>query len=177
MATAVPTSNSPAAKESCNYSIDLSKQFLSLACAGVAFVVGLVFAGDLRLGVLTVSLSLAALGLSIVLGWLYLMNVVSYIRRYDNYDVYGPRHRTLAIGQIVAFFLALAVLGVVTYRSVARPAPVAAVVPGGVLKIGSLTIAGLGEGKRDASIVFDDRDGFTLTVPAPQERVTVPTTR
>jgi hypothetical protein len=96
-------------KDATKYSVEVSKQFLTLASAGVAFAVGLVFSdkhpeltGPLRTTVWLFSGSIAS-------GLIYLMSVVGQIGKNENYDVYSSSLRFVALVQVVLFMAAIGV--------------------------------------------------------------------
>lgn len=97
-------------KDSCKYSIEISKQFLTLSSAGIAFVVGLAMARSI-----TVSnsfyWSVGLFAVSVAVGLFYVMSVVAHINQDDNYNVYTTTPRCLALIQIVTFLAAISVLG------------------------------------------------------------------
>lgn len=98
-------------KDSCNYAFELVKQFLTLGTAGIAFVVGLVFAEKPgRLTSTTVGWSLLFFGLSILCGWLCFMRLVGKINRDDDYEIFECFAQLTSILQIVLFCVGIAVL-------------------------------------------------------------------
>jgi hypothetical protein len=103
-------------KDACSYSVEVAKQFMTLASAGVAFVVALAIAdaGQYRAWFIA---ALVLLGVSLFVGMAYIMNVVGNIHLSNDYDVYSPRLRWVATTQILLFLFALMVLGkLVWYR-------------------------------------------------------------
>jgi len=110
-------------KDSCNYAVELVKQFLTLATAGIAFVVGLVFAEKSgKLSSAIVGWSLLFFGLSIVCGWLCFMRLVGKINRDDNYEVFEPFAQLTSLLQILLFCGGIAVLVPATLHK-ARSSP------------------------------------------------------
>jgi hypothetical protein len=98
-----PKANDPL-QDSCGYALDLIKQFLTLSAAGIAFIVGLVFAdkpGKLSAG--SVRLSLILLGLSILCGWLSFMSIVGKVNKRQSYDVYDRAIQAFSALQILLF--------------------------------------------------------------------------
>lgn len=112
-------------KDSCKYAVETAKQFVTLASAGVAFVVGLVMAGA---NSVDQSYYWAA-GLfvtSVVFGIVFIMSVVAHINQLDNYDVYTALLKVLAALQIITFIIATVVVVVVVLNSVGQqPQPTA----------------------------------------------------
>lgn len=105
-------------KDSCQFALDLIKQFLTLGAAGIAFVVGLVYAdkpGKLPPG--TVKISLILLGVSLLFGWLAFMAIVGKINRRKSYDVYEPSIQIFSVLQIVLFGAGVAVLFFPVFRT------------------------------------------------------------
>jgi cytochrome bd-type quinol oxidase subunit 2 len=91
-------------KDSCQYAVDLVKQFLTLSAAGIAFVVGLVFAEKPgKLTPLSVGWSLTLFGLSILFGWLCYMRVVGKINKDKSYDVFEGFMQLTSALQILLF--------------------------------------------------------------------------
>jgi len=91
-------------KDSCQYAVDLVKQFLTLSAAGIAFVVGLVFAEKPgKLPPISVGLSLTLFGLSILCGWLCFMRVVGKINKEKSYDTFESFIQVMSALQILLF--------------------------------------------------------------------------
>lgn len=91
-------------KDSCGYALELIKQFLTLSAAGIAFIVGLVFADKPgKLSADSVKLSLIFLGLSILCGWLSFMSIVGKVNKRQSYDVYGRPIQAFSALQILLF--------------------------------------------------------------------------
>lgn len=102
-------------KDSCKYAVDTAKQFLSLASAGVAFVVGLVMAGANSAGqpyYWAAGLFIA----SVVFGLIFVMSVVAHINQCNNYDVYTPVLKLLSMVQIICFIAATVVVAFVVLK-------------------------------------------------------------
>ena len=91
-------------KDSCQYAVDLVKQFLTLSAAGIAFVVGLVFAEKPgKLAPASVGWSLTLFGLSILCGWLCFMRVVGKINKEKSYDIFEWFIQVTSVLQILLF--------------------------------------------------------------------------
>jgi hypothetical protein len=105
-------------KDSCGYALDLIKQFLTLSVAGIAFIVGLVFADKPgRLSAGSVKLSLILLGLSILCGWLSFMSIVGKVNKHQSYDVYDRAIQAFSAFQILLFCGGVVTLFVPTLRT------------------------------------------------------------
>jgi hypothetical protein len=91
-------------KDSCGYALDLIKQFLTLSAAGIAFIVGLVYADKPgKLSAASVKLSLILLGVSILFGWLSFMSIVGKVNKRQSYDVYDCAIQAFSALQILLF--------------------------------------------------------------------------
>lgn len=96
-------------KDSCTYSVDIAKQFITLGSAGAAFVVAAAVAPGASVGAghyWVFGFFAGCVGL----GLLYTMSVVGHIQQDKNYNVYSAQLRILAILQIVAFLIGLVLL-------------------------------------------------------------------
>ena len=103
--------NSEHHKKSCEFAVDLIKQFLALACGGIAFVIGLVFSEHAELlDKVTVSASLCFFAASVICGWLGYMNIIGKVSRKDDYNIYGGFMQIVSIVQILLFLLAVGIL-------------------------------------------------------------------
>lgn len=91
-------------KDSCGYALDLIKQFLTLSAAGIAFIVGLVYADKPgKLSECSVKAGLIFLGASIVCGWLSFMGIVGKVNKQKSYDVYDRGIQVFCVLQILLF--------------------------------------------------------------------------
>jgi len=106
--------NSDAHKASCQYGVDISKQFITLASAGMAFVAGLVVSKKAGLTFSQTVYLFSFLGLSIAFGLFFLMRVIGHINKSDNYNVYTISLRILASFQIILFIFGASILGYAT---------------------------------------------------------------
>jgi len=109
--------------DSCKLSTEISKQFITLAAAGVAFLVGLSLS-DADSPVLF-SVALASLAISVLFGLLFLMMVVGNVNKGKDFDVYALHLRIMATLQIMLFLVAFGCLGwfVVTKKLLTPIAP------------------------------------------------------
>src|SRR5437016_12654560 len=95
------TKNNDCQKKAAELGFDLTKQFLTLAFAGIAFVVGLSFNTPGSISSLMLWLVIATFGLSAVLGLLFLMRGVNLLSVQKTYDIYASSLRFLATLQII----------------------------------------------------------------------------
>lgn len=107
-------------KDSCTYSIETAKQFLTFGAGGLAFLVGLALSPDATNGMLVYS-TFMLFTASIVLGLLYIMSVVGHISKQKNYDVYTPLLRWFSGLQILMVLSGVICLGFVVLSAMSRP--------------------------------------------------------
>ncbi len=88
---------------------DLTKQFLSIALAAIAFIVGLTFSAPGTVSTFWLWTTIAVFGASAILGFLFLMHGVNLLSIQNTYDIYASSLRFLAGLQIV-FVLAGVIL-------------------------------------------------------------------
>jgi hypothetical protein len=100
-------------KKAAELGFDLTKQFLTLAFAGIAFVVGLSFNTPGSVSKLMLWLVITAFGGSVILGLLFLMRGVNLLSIQKSYDIYAPSLRGLAILQIVLMLIGTVFLGTI----------------------------------------------------------------
>ena len=117
-----PAPDSERYKDACEYAVGLSEKFLTLSAAGIAFIIGLVFAKE---GASAVSLSpgvlrtaLVTFGVSILLGWLFLMNVVGSVADDNDYRVKNNARQWFCFLQIVTALFGIALLAYCTFRAI-----------------------------------------------------------
>jgi len=104
-------------KDSCSYSVETAKQFLTFGAGGLAFVAALALAPDGSIS----SLHYWCFGVftaSVGLGLLYIMSVVGHINQHQNYDVYTTRLRCLSGLQILAVLGGVVLLGVLVFHTI-----------------------------------------------------------
>jgi len=111
-------------KKAVELGFDLTKQFLTLAFAGIAFVVGLSFNTPGSISALMLWLVIAAFGGSVILGLLFLMRGVSLLSIQKSYDIYAPSLRGLAIFQIIFMLIGTVFLGTILKGHRSQLAPV-----------------------------------------------------
>ena|SRR6202049_704573 len=102
-------------KDSCSYSVEVAKQFITLSSAGIAFIVGIALTASQSANWQYYT-AIALLAGSMVAGLMYLMSVVGHIHAENNYDVYTAGLKTIAIFQILLFFLAILILAKIVYE-------------------------------------------------------------
>ena len=111
-------------KDSCSFAVALAGQFLTLGAAGIAFIIGLVFAerdAPSSLPPWALKVALVFFALSILWGWMFLMNVIGEINQSNNYNVYGGAPQWLSILQIVCCLLPLTLLGICSFLAIRTP--------------------------------------------------------
>lgn len=106
------TMNEECEKKAADLGFDLTKQFLTLAFGGIAFVVGLSFNNP---GVVSRTMLwwiIVTFGLSVLLGLFFLMNGVSQLANKKSFDIYASSLRALSILQILFMLSGTILLGV-----------------------------------------------------------------
>jgi hypothetical protein len=117
-----PAPDSERYKDACKYAVGLSEKFLTLSAAGIAFIIGLVFAKEgssavaLSPGVLRTAL--VSFGVSILLGWLFLMNVVGSVADDNDYRIKNNAKQWFAFLQIVTVLFGIGLLAYCTFRAI-----------------------------------------------------------
>ena len=91
-------------RDSCQYSVDIAKQFITLAAGGVAFIVGLAMATSTAIPQSFYWVTSLFI-FSIAMGLIYAMSVVAHVNKTQNYNVYSLQLKALASVQIVSFLL------------------------------------------------------------------------
>ena len=91
-------------KKAAELGFDLTKQFLTLAFAGIAFVVGMSFNTPGVVSGFMLWSVVAAFGVSAAVGLLFLMHGVGRLGR-NKYDLYAPSLRILSALQILLMLL------------------------------------------------------------------------
>lgn len=100
--------------DSCKYAVDLSKQFITLASGGLAFMAGLALSSGARCSLCMAIAAFVCFAVSILLGLLFVMKAVGLISKESNYDVYTKSLRIVAALQIAAFLAGALLLGIQT---------------------------------------------------------------
>jgi len=112
-------------KKAAELGFDLTKQFLTFAFAGIAFVVGLFFNTPGTVSSLMLWLVIGVFGGSVILGLLFLMRGVSLLSIDKSYDIYAPSLRGLAVLQIILMLIGTVFLCAILKRHPSPVAPVA----------------------------------------------------
>ena len=102
-------------KDSCNYSVDLSKLFITLSVAGIGFVVSQVISADSGNKIFLDYLAIILFGISTATGLVFLMGVIGHINRDANYDVYTTFHRIMSLFQIIMFLAGIGIVAWLTF--------------------------------------------------------------
>ena len=97
-------------KKAAEIGFDLTKQFLTIAFAGIAFVVGLSFNTPGTISAFLLWLVVVPFAGSVLVGLLFLMRGVSLLSIEKNYDIYARPLRILAALQIVLTLVGVVLL-------------------------------------------------------------------
>ena len=120
------TKNNDCQKKAAELGFDLTKQFLTLAFAGIAFVVGLSFNTPGSVSSLLFWAVITTFGLSAVLGLFFLMHGVSLLSVEKTYNIYASSLRFLATFQIVLMLFGTGLLvPILAARQTKRSVPTA----------------------------------------------------
>jgi hypothetical protein len=107
-------------QEAAKLSFDVTKQFVTIAVGGIAFVVGLSSSSPTAISSFLLWTTIAVFGLSAVFGLLFLMHGVNTLSVQKSYDIYATGLRILAISQISLVLIGVVLLFPILYN---RPAP------------------------------------------------------
>ena len=113
-----PEKNTESHKDSCNYGIELSKLFITLASGGLAFATALGLANLMVFGDWRLFWTLLLFAISIGFGLAFVMSVVGHINKHNNYDVYTICPRLMMVGQLLAFGIAIYLVAAATLACV-----------------------------------------------------------
>ena len=110
-------------KKAVDLGFDLTKQFLSLAFAGIAFVVGLSFNTPGSVSATMLWLIVGIFGGSVLLGLIFLMRGVHMLSVQNRYDIYATSLRVLSTLQIFLMLIGTVFLGTIlkAHRSSSEP--------------------------------------------------------
>jgi hypothetical protein len=108
-------------KKAADLAFDVTKQFLTLALAGIAFVVGLSLNASASISSTMLWITVAVFSLSTVLGLLFLMSGVHQLSEKKSYDVYTSALRFLSISQIFTVLVGVALLVPIVNVRPAKP--------------------------------------------------------
>jgi hypothetical protein len=110
------------AEEAARLGFDLTKQFITLAVGGIAFVVGLSFSTPTVVSSLLLWSTIGVFAVSAVLGLFFLMHGVNILSVQKSYDIYATSLRFLAGLQIVLVLVGMVLLCPILYQRPATPA-------------------------------------------------------
>lgn len=103
-------------KEAAKLSFDLTKQFITLAVGGIAFVVGLSYSSPAAVSSILLWGTIGMFGFSAILGLLFLMRGVNTLSVQKSYDVYATSLRVLAGLQILLVLVGVILLCPILYE-------------------------------------------------------------
>ncbi|HEY5296437.1 MAG TPA: hypothetical protein VIK59_00775 [Verrucomicrobiae bacterium] len=89
---------------------DLTKQFLTLAFGGIAFVVGISFSTPSAVSTALLWWAIGLFSASCIAGLLFLMCGVSHLNEKKNFDIYAMSLRTLSVLQIIFVIVGVVML-------------------------------------------------------------------
>jgi len=101
-------------------SFDLSKQFISIAFAGVAFAVGLSASNGKILLTLLFWIAVFSFALSAILGFFFLMRGASDLSQRGSFDIYQVGARWMSLFQIIFVFLGVVLLLILHLNTVSQ---------------------------------------------------------
>lgn len=107
-------------EEAAKLGFDLTKQFITLALGGIAFVVGLSFSTPNAVSTVLLWSTVAVFALSTVLGLAFLMHGVNILSVDRSYDIYATSLRLLSAFQIILVLIGVVLLAPILYF---KPAP------------------------------------------------------
>jgi hypothetical protein len=116
--TATAPTPSESAKDGCSYSLELTKQFITLASAAVAFILGLASAEATRPPFLLVLGVLLALVASVIFGLSCHARITGLIAKEQSYNAYDAVYLRLAKRQLGFFALGFLLLASFTVYGV-----------------------------------------------------------
>jgi membrane protein implicated in regulation of membrane protease activity len=101
---------------------DLTKQFLTLAFGGIAFVVGLSFSNPSAVSTTLLWVAIGLFSASCLFGLLFLMKGVNHLSEKKSFDIYATSLRVLSILQIIFVLCGvIALCPIVNHRTPAEP--------------------------------------------------------
>jgi hypothetical protein len=106
-------------QEAAKLSFDVTKQFITLAIGGIAFVVGLSFSTPTAISSILLWSTIVVFAASAVFGLFFLMHGVNILSVQKSYDVYATSLRFLAGLQIILVLIGVVLLCPILYH---RPA-------------------------------------------------------
>jgi hypothetical protein len=148
-------------KKAADLAFDVTKQFLTLGLAGIAFVVGLSFSTPGVISRVMLWGTVGVFGLSAIFGLLFLMSGVSQLQIEKTYDVYTRWLRALSIVQIALVLAGVILLLPLVNRSSFRASGSAGAAPGTV------------EVTNGTAVVYKTEPGKTVTVEVENGKVRI----
>ena len=103
-------------QEAAKLGFDITKQFLTLAIGGIAFVVGLSYSTPSAVSSTLLWSTVAVFGASALFGLMFLMHGVSTLSIKKSYDVYATSLRLLAVLQILLMLGGVGLLCPILYH-------------------------------------------------------------
>jgi len=110
-------------QEAAKLAFDITKQFITIAIGGIAFVVGLYSSSPTAVSSFLLWTTVVVFGLSALFGLVFLMHGVSLLSIDKSYDVYATGLRFLSIFQIVLVFLGVILFFPILYKRPTSPLP------------------------------------------------------
>ena len=110
-------------KKATDLGFDLTRQFLTLAFAGIAFVVGLSFNTPGAVSSWMLWLVIGAFGGSVLLGLLFFMHSISLLNNNESYDINARSLRGLVTSQIAFMLIGMVFIGFILYGHAAKSSP------------------------------------------------------
>ena len=102
-------------EEAAKLGFDLTKQFITLAIGGIAFVVGMTVSNPSAISSLLLWSIIGVFALSVILGLFFLLHGVNILCIQRSYDIYATSLRFLAGAQIILVLLGVGLLVPVLY--------------------------------------------------------------
>lgn len=113
-------------EEAAKLAFDLTKQFITLALGGIAFVVGLYFSTPNAVSMVLFWSTVGVFAGSTILGLAFLMHGVNILSVQRSYDIYATSLRFLAGLQIILVLIGVALLAPILYYKPTTSTPAAA---------------------------------------------------
>ena len=103
-------------EEAAKLGFDLTKQFITLALGGIAFVVGLSFSTPTAVSSILLWSTVGVFALSAIFGLFFLMHGVNILSIDKSYDIYATSLRVLAALQILLVLVGVVLLIPILYH-------------------------------------------------------------
>jgi hypothetical protein len=110
-------------EEAAKLGFDLTKQFITFALGGIAFVVGLYFSTPNAVSIVLLWSTVAVFAVSTILGLAFLMHGVNILSVQRSYDIYATSLRFLSGLQIILVLIGVALLAPILYYKPTSPTP------------------------------------------------------